>query len=173
GPGGNLAALRRERQWKNNRSAGSQPSSLAGSILPIISTQVTFLIARPQTWTEGEVELVTHKKFKGGRLMPWGKGPIAQVRRLNATGGNRWAAACPSIMRMPQRNFSGLNFPQTHKQDCFHLWLGAGLGDCAFSITARHKLKNVRMMIGTIGPLELAGLAATYASTSRTRSVSV
>jgi len=25
--------------------------------------------------------------------------------------------------------FSGLNFPQTHKQDWFHLWLGAGLGD--------------------------------------------
>jgi len=55
----------------------------------------------------------------------------------------------------------------------FHLWLGAGLGDCAFSISARHKLKNVLMMIGTIGPLELAGLAATYASTCRTRSVSV
>src|SRR5262245_4650076 len=54
-----------------------------------------------------------------------------------------------------------------------HLWVGAGLGDCAFSISARHKLKNALMMIGTIGPLELAGLAATYASTCRTRSVSV
>ena len=29
------------------------------------------------------------------------------------------------------------------------------------------------MMIGTIGHLELAGLAATYASTCRTRSISV
>jgi len=54
-----------------------------------------------------------------------------------------------------------------------HLWLGAALGGCAFSISARHKLKNALMMIGTIGPLELAGLAATYASTCRTRSVSV
>src|SRR5262245_21129414 len=54
-----------------------------------------------------------------------------------------------------------------------HLWRGAPLGDCAFSISARHKLKNALMMIGTIGPLELVGLAATYASTSWTRSVSV
>src|SRR5262245_33941672 len=54
-----------------------------------------------------------------------------------------------------------------------HLWLGAVLGDCVFSISARHKLKNALMMIATIGPLELAGLAATYASTCRTRSVSV
>src|SRR6516164_8180375 len=54
-----------------------------------------------------------------------------------------------------------------------HRWLGAVLGDCAFSISVRHKLKNALMMIGTIGPLELAGLAATYASTCRTRSVSV
>src|SRR5262245_57289960 len=63
---------------------------------------------------------------------------------------------------------------RTHKQcHWIHLWLGAVLGDCAFSISARHKLKNALMMIGTIGPLELAGLAATYASTCRTRSVSV
>ena len=34
-----------------------------------------------------------------------------------------------------------------------HLWLGAALGGCAFSISARHKLKNALMMIGTIGPL--------------------
>src|SRR5262249_4633155 len=25
---------------------------------------------------EGPLELVTHKKFKGGRLMPWGKGTV-------------------------------------------------------------------------------------------------
>src|SRR5262245_46718093 len=54
-----------------------------------------------------------------------------------------------------------------------HRWLGAVLGDCAFSISVRHKLKNALMMIATVGPLELAGLLATYASTSRTRSVSV
>src|SRR5262249_39237318 len=53
------------------------------------------------------------------------------------------------------------------------LLVWAGLGDLAFSISARHKLKNALMMIGTIGPLDLAGLAATYASTCRTRSVSV
>src|SRR5262245_61514181 len=54
-----------------------------------------------------------------------------------------------------------------------HLWLGGPLGDCTFSISARHKLKNALMMVTTIGPLKLAGLVATYASTSRTRSVSV
>ena len=64
-------------------------------------------------------------------------------------------------------------FPHTQTVLWVHLWLGAGLGDCAFSISVRHKLKNALMMIGTIGPLELAGLAATYASTCRTRSVSV
>jgi len=37
-----------------------------------------------------------------------------------------------------------------------HRWLGAVLGDCAFSISVRHRLKNALMMIGTIGPLELA-----------------
>jgi hypothetical protein len=54
-----------------------------------------------------------------------------------------------------------------------HRWLGAVLGDCAFSISARHKLKNALMIIATIGPLELAGLVAAYASTSRTRTESV
>src|SRR6516165_11907954 len=39
-------------------------------------------------------------------------------------------------------------------------WLGAVLGDCAFSISAQHKFKNALMMIATIGPLELAGLLA-------------
>src|SRR2546430_5186098 len=47
------------------------------------------------------------------------------------------------------------------------------LGDCAFSISARHKLKNALMITATIGSLELAGLVATYVSTCRTRSVSV
>src|SRR5215510_9623063 len=85
---------------------------------------------------------------------------------------NPIVSSLPVVMRMPQR-FFGSEFSPTHKHNWFHRWLGAGLGDCAFSISARHKLKNVLMMIGTIGPLELAGLAATYASTSRTRSVSV
>src|SRR6516162_1755784 len=74
----------------------------------------------------------------------------------------------------PQRNFFGSEFSaHTNSVIGFHLWLGAVLGGRAFSISARHKLKNALMMIGTIGPLELAGLAATYASTCRTRSVSV
>jgi hypothetical protein len=51
--------------------------------------------------------------------------------------------------------------------------LGAVLGEYAFSISARHKLKNALMIIATIGPLELAGFVAAYDSTSRTRSVSV
>src|SRR5262249_46667514 len=88
-------------------------------------------------------------------------------------GENPMVSSLPVDYAHAATEFFGSEFPQTHKQDWFHLWLGAGLGDCAFSISARHKLKNVRMMIGTIGPLELAGLAATYASTSRTRSVSV
>jgi hypothetical protein len=54
-----------------------------------------------------------------------------------------------------------------------YLWLGAPFGDCAFSISKRHKLNNALMMTATIGPLELAGLVSTYASTCRTRSVSV
>src|SRR5262249_59207129 len=66
-----------------------------------------------------------------------------------------------------------LSFPRARTVLWVHLWLGAALGDCAFSISGRHKLKNALMMIGTIGPLEVAGLAATYASPCRTRSVSV
>jgi len=46
-----------------------------------------------------------------------------------------------------------------------HLWLGAPLGDCAFSTSDRHKSNNALMKTATIGPLELAGLVATYAST--------
>ena len=64
-------------------------------------------------------------------------------------------------------------FPLTQTVLWVHRWLGAVLGDCAFSISARHKLKNVLMIIATIGPLELAGLVAAYASTSRTRTESV
>ena len=41
-----------------------------------------------------------------------------------------------------------------------HLGPGVPLGD-ALSMSARHKLKNARMTIATIGPLALAGLAAT------------
>jgi hypothetical protein len=41
-----------------------------------------------------------------------------------------------------------------------HLWLGAPLG-APFSISTLHKSKNARRMTATIGPLELAGLAAT------------
>jgi hypothetical protein len=54
-----------------------------------------------------------------------------------------------------------------------HRWLGAVLGDCAFSISDRHKLKNALMIMATIGPFALAGLVAAYASTSRKSSVSV
>src|SRR6478672_9313369 len=64
--------------------------------------------------------------------------------------------------RNPQRREAGT-----------HLRLGASLGDCAFSISARHKLKNALMMTATTGPVELAGLATTYASTCRARTVSV
>jgi hypothetical protein len=64
-------------------------------------------------------------------------------------------------------------FPLTQTVLWVHRWLGAVVGDCAFSISARHKLKNALMIIATIGPLELAGLVAAYASTSRTRTESV
>ena len=64
-------------------------------------------------------------------------------------------------------------FPLTQTVLWVHRWLGAVLGDCAFSISARHKLKNALMIMATIGPLALAGLLAAYDSTSRTRSVSV
>ena len=53
-----------------------------------------------------------------------------------------------------------------------HLWLGAPFGD-SFSISVRHKSKNALMIIAITGPLELAGFVAAYASTARTRSVSV
>src|SRR6516164_80683 len=87
--------------------------------------------------------------------------------------GTQLSAVYRRLRACLQRNFSGLNFPHTQivLLDSSLAWYCFRRG--AFSISVWHKLKNVLMMIGTIGPLELAGLAATYASTCRTRSVSV
>jgi enamine deaminase RidA (YjgF/YER057c/UK114 family) len=38
-------------------------------------------VASPEQLREKIMELITHKKFKGGRLMPWGKGTVVSGAR--------------------------------------------------------------------------------------------
>jgi hypothetical protein len=44
------------------------------------NTKITFVLTSGPSLAakplEGNLELVTHKKLKGGRLMPWGKGTV-------------------------------------------------------------------------------------------------
>src|SRR5205823_3800771 len=54
-----------------------------------------------------------------------------------------------------------------------HLWLGVGVDGFTLEISARHESKSALSTTELIGALEMPGLAATYASTRRTRIVSV
>src|SRR5262249_15965380 len=54
-----------------------------------------------------------------------------------------------------------------------HLWLGAGVDGFALEISARHRSNRALRTTVLIAALEMPGLAATYASTRRTRRLSI
>src|SRR5262249_26413943 len=97
-------------------------------------------------WTLHQPDDTCYEMGRDIRRPEWPRRTGARLGRFPAHLNEvrtRLSAACPSAVRVPQRNsFSALNFPAHNQCYWIHLWLGADLGDCAFSISARLRSSN-------------------------------